>query len=285
MTCALSAQLVPFLSTADLPAGQCESDKECGTGSICDQASTTSACTCRGGVDTCKQIGTCIRFCDSAQAKRKLATANSQVVVCDPFLPNTCSGGLVCQASSAGVQLVCKDDTGIVAVEVGGVCVPADRKVLPARFSPDGKQITIALNAAARSAAFSCSSLFTAAGSTALGPRAWCSAADRLLAVQLDGSATLMPGATLTLHANQSVLLDKLQSDVGFKGSVDVATCSECAAPIAKVTGPQVRCGKGLPIVGTPWVLLALPAIEHDAVRQSLGRHTRAVFVTCAGCR
>lgn len=139
------------------------------------------------------------------------------------------------------MQLVCKDDTGIVPVEVGGVCVPADRKVLSARFSADGKQITVALNAAARTSAGSCSSLFTAASSTALGARAWCSAADRVLTVQLDSSATLLPGDTLTLHVNQSVLVDKLQSDATFKGAVAVATCSECAAPIATVTGPQVR--------------------------------------------
>jgi hypothetical protein len=119
------------------------------------------------------------------------------VVVCDPFLPNTCSGGVVCQPSSAGVQLVCRDDAGIVPVEIGGVCLPAKRELLSARFSPDGKQISIALNAATRTAAFSCSSLFAAADSTALGARAWCSASDRVLSVQLDGSATLLPGATL----------------------------------------------------------------------------------------
>jgi hypothetical protein len=181
------------------------------------------------------------------QAKNKLQTANSQVVVCDPFLPNTCSGGLVCQASSAGVRLVCNDDSGIVPVTVGGVCVPAERKVLAARFSPDGKQITITLNAAARTAAFSCSSIFTLANSTALGARAWCSAGDRVLTVQLDGSSSIMTGDTLNIIASQSVLVDKLQSDVPFTGSAAVATCSECAAPTAKITGPQVR----------PWCLLA----------------------------
>jgi hypothetical protein len=164
------------------------------------------------------------------------------VVVCDPFLPNTCSGGLVCQASSAGVQLVCKDDAGIVPVEVGGVCVPAKRELVSARFSADGKQITISLNAAARTAAFSCSSLFDSSSGTALGPRAWCSAADRSLTVQLDGSATLLPGQTLTLHTDQSALVEKLQSGVFFKGQVEVATCTECTPPVATITGPQVRC-------------------------------------------
>jgi hypothetical protein len=147
----------------------------------------------------------------------------------------------VCQPSSAGVQLVCRADAGIVPVEIGGVCVPAKRELLSARFSPDGKQISIALNAATHTAAFSCSSLFAVADSTALGARAWCSASDRVLTVQLDGSATLLRGATLTLRENQTVLVDKLQSDVTFKGSVAVAACSECTLPIATVTGPQVR--------------------------------------------
>jgi hypothetical protein len=194
-------------------------------------------------VDTCKQLGSCIEFCDSAQATTKLQTANSQVVVCDPFLPNTCTGGLLCQASSAGVRLVCNDDDGIVPVEVGGVCVPAERKVMSARFSSDGKQITITLNAAARTAVFSCSSIFPAATSTVLGARAWCSVSDRVLSVQLDGSSTVLPGDTLSLRVNQLVLVDKLQSDVPFTSSATVATCSECAAPVATVTGPQVRPG------------------------------------------
>lgn len=233
--------LLPACLPAGRTDGQCESDAQCGKGNICHQTTTTSVCTCSDGADSCVQLGTCIKFCDSAQAQRKLALANNQVVVCDPFLPNTCSGGLVCQTSSAGVQLVCSDEAGIVPVEVGGVCVPAKRELLSARFSADGRQISIALNAATRTAAFSCSSLFTAANSTALGARAWCSAADRVVTVQFGGPATILPGATLSLAADQTVLVDKLQSDVAFKGSVVVATCSECSPPIATVTGPQVR--------------------------------------------
>jgi hypothetical protein len=164
------------------------------------------------------------------------------VVVCDPFLPNTCSGGLICQASSAGVQLVCKDDAGIVPVEVGGVCVPAKRELVSARFSADGKQITISLNAAARTAAFSCSSLFDGTNGTALGPRAWCSTTDRSLTIQLDRSATLQPGQSLAVRTDQLALVDKLQSGVFFKGQVEVATCTECTPPVATITGPQVRC-------------------------------------------
>jgi hypothetical protein len=229
---------------AGLVAGQCETDKDCASGSVCDQSSTQSACSCSAGVDTCKQLGSCVAFCSSPQAQRKLTAANSEVVVCDPFLPNTCSGGLLCQASSAGVQLVCKDDVGITSVVVGGVCVPADRKVLSARFSADGAQIAVTLNAAARSVSCSCSSLFN---STQLGARAWCTAAERTLTAQLDRSATLMPGDTLSLQPAQSVLVDKLQSDVAFKGSVVVSSCTECAAPVATITGPQVsRCAEAL---------------------------------------
>lgn len=244
-----NSHLLPSCAPAALPAGRCESDSDCqvsSKGSICEQASTTTTCTCSAGADACKQLGTCIGFCDSTQAKRKLATANSQVVACDPFLPNTCSGGLVCQPSSAGVQLVCRDEAGIVPVEIGGVCAPADRRLLSARFSPDGKHVAIALNAAARTAAFSCSGLFTPVSSAALGTRAWCSVADRVLTVQLDGgSATLMPDEALNVQANQSVLVDKLQSDVPFTGSTVVTGCSECAPPIAALTGPQVSIGAG----------------------------------------
>jgi hypothetical protein len=182
-------------------------------------------------------MGACIPFCSSAQALRKLEAANSQVVACDPFLPNTCSGGLVCEASSAGIQLMCKEGVGIVPVEVGGVCVPADRKILTGRFSADGKLLSITLNAAARTAAFGCSSLFN---SSTLGARAWCSAADRTLNVQLDGTATFLPGQQLALRSPQSVLVDKLQSDVAFQGSVTVEACTDCAKPTAIVTGPQV---------------------------------------------
>lgn len=158
--------------------------------------------------------------------------------MCDPFLPNTCSGGLVCQPSSAGVQLVCKEGEGIIPVEVGGVCVPAKREPISARFSADGKVVTVTLNAAARDVKLGCSSLFN---STALGARAWCIAADRVLTVQLDGSATLLPGDKLDLLDDQTLLVDKLQKDVLFKGSVTVESCTECAAPTARVTGPQVR--------------------------------------------
>lgn len=230
---------VLLLCYAGRAAGQCESDKDCANRNICDLSTTTSLCTCNDttGADTCKQMGACIPFCKSAQAMQKLEAANSQVVVCDPFLPNTCSGGLVCEASSAGVQLMCKEGVGIVPVEVGGVCVPADRKVLTGRFSADGKQVLITLNAAARTASFSCSSLFS---SSALGTRAWCSAADRMLSVQLDGSATLLPGQQLALRSPQSVLVDKLQSDVVFQGSVTVEACTDCSKPTAIVTGPQV---------------------------------------------
>jgi hypothetical protein len=142
-------------SATELAQGQCEVDGDCNSngksGKGCDQSSTQTACTCKDGLDSCKQLGSCIPFCKSAQAKKQLETANAQVVVCDPFLPNTCSGGLVCQTSSAGVQLVCRDGEGFVPVEVGGVCVPAQRELLSARFSADGKQVTVSLNAAARS--------------------------------------------------------------------------------------------------------------------------------------
>jgi hypothetical protein len=51
----------------------------------------------------------------------------------------------------------------------------------------------------------------------------------------------LKPGDRLDLLTGQLLLVDKLQSDVAFKGGAVVESCTECAAPIARVAGPQVR--------------------------------------------
>lgn len=258
--------LLPLL-LAGFVGGQCAVDTDCNQGDVCDRQQVQTSCTCSAGVDSCRQLGTCatpVPFCSTDKAKQQLAAANAQVVACDPFLPNSCSGGLECQPSSAGVQLVCKDDVGIITVDIGGVCVPADRKPLSARFSADGKQIVVSLNAAARSAAIGCSSLFD---STALGSRAWCVAADRALTVQLGSSATLQPGDELQLHVNQSALVDKLQSEAAFKGKVVVDACTECSPPTATITGPQVWS------VRNPWCWTCLTYItyiylhyQHDAM-------------------
>jgi hypothetical protein len=183
-----------------------------------------------------------VSFCASAHAIRKLAAANAAVAACDPFLPNACSSGLVCEPSAAGVRLTCVDgaDGGLVTEAVGGVCVPARRELVSARFSDSGREVVLSLNAAARGGLLPCGSVFSQDTAAALGRRASCTAQDRTLTVGLGSGATLLPGDVLELRPGQAVLLDKLQSSVAFNGSAVVASCSDCAAPTAVLTGPQV---------------------------------------------
>lgn len=169
----------------------------------------------------------------------QLAKANSLVTVCDPFLPNSCPGSLVCEASNSGVQLTCVSSR-ITSVLVGGVCSPAVRQVVSARFGSSGSTVAVTLNAAAKDAAISCSSVFDAASSALLGAQAWCTVSDRTVTIKLDTSSTMVPGQNLAILANQTVLVDKLQSSVAFSGTVTVDTCLECAPPKAVITGPQV---------------------------------------------
>jgi hypothetical protein len=221
-------------SSAQAP---CQTDGECaaGSGSTCDTSSTHSVCTCADGVDRCKQFGQCVSHCDSPQVKQNLLEVSQQVMACDPFSPAGCAGGLVCEASSAGVQLVCNSG-GVTAVEVGGVCLPERRSIQSARFSADGRQLLLTLNAAARSTACSCGSLFS---SDAM-KLAWCVVSDRVVRVDLGSAATVLPGDALELRATQTTLVDKLQPTVPFRGSMVVESCNDCTPPFATVVGPQV---------------------------------------------
>eukprot|EP00775_Hariotina_reticulata_P010860 gene10860-11014_t len=130
---------------------------------------------------------------------------------------------------------------GLEVVLIGGVCVPAVRRAVSARFSASGRQVLVTLNALARDASLPCSSLFSSNSTKLLGGKAWCKAVDRTVTIDLDPlSATLVPDDTLELSSSQLVLVDKLQNDASFSGNIKVVTCIDCTAPVAVLTGPEV---------------------------------------------
>ena len=143
--------------------GNCLSDKDCTTGSVCSTTNASQQCTCVGGVDSCRLLGSCIDYCSSPDAQTYLEKVNAALVTCDPFLPNQCSGNLVCQSSTQCKTLTCEPGTGIVSKPCSGLCMPADRMPLSARLSDDGKKVVVMLNAPARSGGFPCASLLSPA--------------------------------------------------------------------------------------------------------------------------
>jgi hypothetical protein len=66
---------------------------------------------------------------------------NSQVKSCDFGKPGQCSGGLVCERSSSCFKLFCENEKGIVVETCSGLCQPADRLMLSARFSDNAAQV------------------------------------------------------------------------------------------------------------------------------------------------
>lgn len=228
---------------AALAPGLCWTDSDCKTtnGSLrtCSFRNSTDQCVCSDGIDMCTPTGTCIDYCSSASVS-SLLTRASQVPACNPDNNiDTCSGGLICTASDAGVQLVCSPLAGLQVSRLGGVCLPSTRMMLAAQFSPDGGAVMVTLNAAPKAASFDCAKLFS---SSQLGT-AWCVAdsASSTLLVKLGPDATLQPGNTLSLKAGQAYLVDKLQWAAAFTGSVAVTSCMpNCMQPTAVITGPQV---------------------------------------------
>ena len=147
---------------AALPLGKCVSDADClTTGHVCSMAAPTEQCTCAGGLDTCRLLGTCVDYCTTPDVLASLTKANSAIVTCDPFLPNQCSGTLVCQSSTQCKTLTCVNGTGIVAKACGGMCMPAERVPASARLSDDGKKVVLQLNAPAKTGGFPCASLLS----------------------------------------------------------------------------------------------------------------------------
>jgi hypothetical protein len=48
------------VSDAGLPAGACISDRQCPSGQQCSRVNTTTVCGCNGGLDTCRDMGSCV---------------------------------------------------------------------------------------------------------------------------------------------------------------------------------------------------------------------------------
>jgi hypothetical protein len=59
--------------------------------------------------------------------------------------------------------------------------------------------------------------------------------------IELGQKPSLKPGDNLGLKPNQMQLVDKLQKDAAFTGTVIVATCLNCIKPVASIVGPKVR--------------------------------------------
>lgn len=125
-------------------------------------------CTCSGGNDTCVQVGQCVTFCATMEAAK--AAANALVLDCDPTsAARQCPTGLECKSALACKKLDC-GPTGLYAKPCYGLCMPADRSMVVAQLSDDGRQIKVALNAAAAPGGFACLSAFNA---TSIGQDAW----------------------------------------------------------------------------------------------------------------
>lgn len=48
------------VSAAGLPQGSCTSDQQCPSGQQCSRVNTTTVCGCSGGLDTCRDVGSCV---------------------------------------------------------------------------------------------------------------------------------------------------------------------------------------------------------------------------------
>jgi hypothetical protein len=222
-----------------LQKSNCNDNQVCST----EGANVSPRCTCSEGTDTCQLLGTCISYCQTAEAKALLASMASSVTPCDTFLPNACSGGLVCQPSTTCRQATCSDADGLQLTKCSGVCAPAVRSITSASLTDDARGITAVLNAPARGISVSCSDVFATGTVTALGSGAWCSTDERTLSIKLGASPSVRPGDTLVLLSSQSQLVDKLLVAARFTGNITLESCLKCQRPTAVISGPQVRRG------------------------------------------
>ncbi|KAF8072463.1 olpB [Scenedesmus sp. PABB004] len=233
---------VPGTSAAANLTGLCRRDADCtGRAEVCSTATPVQSCACAAadGTDQCQQLGRCVDICSTPAAAEQLEAAARQVLSCDPFLPNTCAGGLVCQSSAQCLTLTCVPGVGVTTARCSGLCLPAVRLLAGARFSDASDAVLVDLNAPARAARFPCASAFDAAGP--LGGGAWCEVSDAVLTVRLGPGASLLPGNTLSLKTSQRLLSDKLLDGAFFTGNATVAPCRACLPPLATVAGPKAR--------------------------------------------
>eukprot|EP00882_Tetradesmus_deserticola_P029697 GHRQ01033288.1.p1 GENE.GHRQ01033288.1~~GHRQ01033288.1.p1 ORF type:complete len:178 (-),score=29.32 GHRQ01033288.1:260-793(-) len=156
-------------------------DSDCAGTSKCSMDSSSQSCSCSStdGQDRCELLGTCVEYCKTKAVVQQLADANRQVVVCDPFLPNSCTSGLVCQPSSTCLELTCQPGAGIKPVQCRGLCLPAVRLLMSARFSHAGNAVAVSLNTPAKSGSYPCSSVFEMGTTTTLGGGATCDVSEQ----------------------------------------------------------------------------------------------------------
>lgn len=218
-------------------------------------SNTTTWCSCSitDGQDKCELLGQCVDYCSTPSVINELADANKQVVDCDPFLPNTCGGDLVCQSSSQCWKLACDSAYAkLTTVQCAGLCLPAVRLMVGARFSDAGDAVVVDLNAPAKSGQFPCSAVFDS--SSSLGGGAWCDMSDQVLTIKLGQATKLRPGDLLALRQGQKQLMDKLLDGAYFGGNTSVSTCRSCVAPSVSIAGPKVM----------PWGCFLLRTMHKD---------------------
>jgi hypothetical protein len=174
-----------LLPAGTLQPGLCMRDSDCTGTSKCSMDSFNKSCSCSptDGQDKCELLGTCVEYCQTKAVIQQLADANQQLVICDPFLPNSCSGGLVCQPSSACLELKCEPGVGIKPVQCRGLCLPAVRLLTSARFCDAGNAVFVSLNAPAKSGSFPCSSAFEV---LTMGGGATCEVSEQTVSGRLD---------------------------------------------------------------------------------------------------
>jgi hypothetical protein len=141
----------------------------------------------------------------------------------------TCAGGVVSPTPCVGSD---------------GVCVPAERLAVAAKFTDDRRAIVVTLNAPAKAAKFTCDQLFLTSltAAKAGGAKAFCEAAGTTLTVRLPPVATVLPGVdSMIIPANQTVLLHDL-TGAAFKtsGNLAIADADSPAAPVAALSAPLV---------------------------------------------
>lgn len=143
---------------SDSEEGTCRDDRDCASGQLCDKSSVKEQCTCKAGVDNCQTVGSCVDVCAAPKTRAELAKA-SIAVPCDPFLPNQCSGTLVCQATAKCTTLQCEPGKGLVTQACKGLCLIGERLLDTARLSDTGREVLVTLNAGARSGSFVCAAI------------------------------------------------------------------------------------------------------------------------------
>lgn len=164
---------------------------------------------------------------------------------CKPGPNNTCAANEICtRPASICYTYSCNSTTRTVAATPcasPSICMLANAELLSATLQPDARRILLNLNKPAVAKQFACGSAFDTATTKALGGlNAQCSAEGSVLTIELPATATIMPGANLTLQLAQMDLWDSV-AGTPFRGSVALAGCggAGCLPPVALIGGPE----------------------------------------------